>query len=167
MVMKLFPLTRSSQQLPEALNMLRSFLVSLRLLPIVVSAALTGCQSEPASVSGTVTYDGKPLSGGFVILYCADEQIVRGIIGPDGRYSIPNVPRGACQVTVKTRLPSPLGFSLKKNIPPAEDGPTVPNVSSIRTAVTQIPERYAIPEESGLSVKVSKADTVYDIVLVP
>lgn len=137
------------------------------LIGCAMLAPLTGCGDRPASVSGTVTFQGKPLNGGSVILYCKDEQIVRGIIGADGTYSIANVPRGACRVTVKTHAPIPPGFQLRQSLPPVEDGPIAPQANAPLAIATAIPERYAMPEESGLAVDVNCPHTIFDITLTP
>jgi hypothetical protein len=152
--------------------MCRSFGSLAGTLPVaalcLAIAPLSGCGFKSASLSGTVTYQGKPLTGGSVILYCEDQQIVRGIISPDGAYSIPNVPRGPCRVTVKTHTPIPSGFSLNQELPPVEDGPIPPWAGRAhRGAAANIPERYAIPEESGLTVNVNKIQTIFDIALLP
>lgn len=142
-----------------------------RLIRPAVCAALlclAGCGPKAASVSGTVVFGGKPLPGGSVILYCDGKQIVRGIIGPDGTYSIPNVPPGEAVVTVRAHTPVPPGFRLKQKLPPSKDGPIPPVVES--SAVGQaapVPERYGVPEESGLSVRVGPGHTVYNIHLRP
>lgn len=133
---------------------------------IAVATCSTGCGSKPAVVTGTVTYQGKPLTGGSVILYCADDQIVRGVIGPDGAYTIPNVPRGVCRVTVKTYTPIPAGFRLKQELPPVHDGPIHPSQSPALSGEA-VPERYAVPEESGLTVRVDRPQTIFDITLTP
>jgi hypothetical protein len=133
----------------------------------------TGCGSGTATVSGTVTYQGQPLSGGSVIIYCADKQIVRGMIGPDGGYTIPNVPRGSVVVTVQSNARIPVGLRSPQHLPPFTSGtPTPPPVglsagtpSETRGAV--LPPRFALPEESGLSVVVDRAHVMYDIHLKP
>ena len=146
----------------------RSKVLPLLAIGLVAIVGPIGCGPKSITVSGRVTFNGKPLTGGSVILYCQDEQIVRGIIGPDGTYVIPNVPRGVCRVTVKTHTPIPPGFSLKQHLPPVEEGPTPPIVMRSKLqADIAIPERYGIPEESGLTIRVDKAQTIYDIALTP
>ena len=130
--------------------------------------AAAGCGGGTATVAGTVTFRGQPVPGGSVVLYCADKQIVRGLIGPDGAYSIPNVPLGAATVTVQTHARVPDGLRLKQNLPPAQDGP-VPPEAAPRPAdkAMAIPPRYALPEESGLSVVVGREPMTFDIPLRP
>jgi hypothetical protein len=119
-------------------------------------------------VSGTVTLRGKPVSGGSVVFYCADQQIVRGLIGPDGTYSIPNVPCGPAVVTVQAHPRVPPGLYLRQNLPPASGGPLTPTVDHPPEAHgTPIPARYGLPEESGLSAVVERGRTTHDIDLKP
>ena len=126
-----------------------------------------GCGSETATVSGRVTYQGKPVTNGSVIVYCSDKQIVRGNLGADGSYSIPNVPRGTSVVTVQTHARVPAGLRLQQNLPPSSGGPIAPTVEHSDTVRVSIPQRYALPEESGLSVVVDHGPVTFDIDLKP
>jgi hypothetical protein len=132
----------------------------------VVQTLLPGCDPSTATVSGLVTLRGKPAADGSVVFYCADKQIVRGLIGADGRYSIPNVPFGKTVVTVQSHPRVPPGLKMQQNLPPAKYGPVLPPSTGdpARPGVT-IPARYALPEESGLSVVVDRTQLTYDIEL--
>lgn len=133
-------------------------------LPLVAA----GCGANPTTVSGTVTFQGRPVPGGSVILYCEDKQIVRGLIGPDGHYSIPNVPRGAVTVAVQAHPRVPDGMQMKQNLPPAAGGPLPPSAGLADGGkAVAIPQRYGLPEESGLSAVVGRDAVRYDIDLRP
>lgn len=137
-------------------------------LVFALSGALAcGCGARTATVAGRVTFVGQPVSGGSVIVYCSDKQIARGIIGVDGTYSIPNVPYGACAVTVQAPPRGPLGLRLQQTPPPASDGPIPPTVESSAPARLAIPLRYAVPEESGLSLVIDRGLVTYDLDLKP
>ena len=103
---------------------------------------LTGCGSKTATVAGQVSYQGKPVTGGSVVFYCSDKQIVRGLIGTDGRYSIPNVPSGSAVVTVQSHAKLPEGFRLKQQLPPSTGGPVPPAVEASDTRKVSLPARY-------------------------
>lgn len=128
-----------------------------------------GCEPRTATVSGAVTYRGQPVGGGSVVFYCSDKQIVRGLIGADGRYSIPNVPVGSASavVTVQSHTKVPEGFRLKQQLPAANGGPVPPAPDGPEAPRAALPPRYALPEESGLAVRVDRAQVTYDIELKP
>jgi hypothetical protein len=139
----------------------------LRVVPLLALVA-AGCRSGSGSLSGTVTYQSKPLTGGSVIVYCSDRQIVHGVIGPDGRYAIPDVPRGPAVVTVQTHPRTPFGTRFQPNLPAPVNGPIMPGESGPGVpAAAAIPPKYALPEESGLSVTVGPGPQTYDIDLLP
>jgi hypothetical protein len=128
-----------------------------------------GCEPKTATVSGKVTYHGKPVTGGSVVFYCSDKQIVRGLIGTDGRYSIPNVPIGSASavVTVQSHTKLPDGFRVKQQLPPSNGGPVAPTAEPAEAKKVNLPPRYALPEESGLSIVIGTAEVTYDIDLKP
>jgi hypothetical protein len=127
-----------------------------------------GCGgSDTTTVTGTVAYQGKSVPGGTVILYCQDKQIVHGLIGPDGRYTISNVPRGTAVITVQTQPAKPYGIKRRVDLPPSVNGPTPPPGDPGAERRVPIPPRYALPEESGLSVTVEGKVLTHDIELRP
>jgi hypothetical protein len=135
-------------------------------LATFLALCATGCGSSTATVEGTVTYQGKPVNSGSVILYCEDKQIVRGLI-VDGQYSIPNVPCGNATVTVQAHARVPSGLRLDQQLPPIVNGP-IPNRNATESPSTlSIPLRYSHPEESGLSIQIDSAHVTYGIDLKP
>ncbi|MBP3960651.1 hypothetical protein J8F10_35960 [Gemmata sp. G18] len=124
-----------------------------------------GCGAKTATVTGHVTYKGKPVTGGSVVFYCADKQIVRGLIGTDGKYTIPNVPTGTgtAVVTVQSHMKVPEGFRMKQQLPPSTGGPVPPAADPTDAPKVALPPRYALPEESGLAVVVDRDHVTYDI----
>ena len=122
-----------------------------------------GCGSRTATVVGRVTYQGKPVSGGSVIVYCSDKQIARGTISVDGTYSIPNVPYGSSVVTVQAPAQAPAGLRTQQTLPRSSGGPIPPTVQVSDPGRIPLPLRYGVPEESGLSVAIDRATVTYDI----
>lgn len=142
----------------------RRFLFRFLLMSIVALSA--GCGSGTSTVEGTITFHGKPVKSGSVILYCADKQIVRGLI-VDGQYSIPNVPRGPATVTVQAHNRVPQGLRLSQQLPPSNDGPVGFPWSSKDVGEIALPPRYSHPEESGLTIEVDNATVTFGIDLKP
>jgi hypothetical protein len=130
------------------------------LLPaLVLLTWQPGCGQVTGEVTGRVTMRGKPVSSGSVILFCPGKRILRGVIGKDGCYSISGVPLGDAVVTVRCPAFSS-GFTDGADLPPAVD-------NTPQVAAAEIPARYAVPEESGLTVRVGRGRVVYDIDLAP
>ena len=123
----------------------------------------SGCGSRTATVVGTVTYQGKPVSGGSVIVYCSDKQIARGVIAVDGTSSIPNVPHGSSVVTLQAPAQAPAGLRTQQTLPPSSGGPLPPTVQVSDPTRIALPLRYGVPEESGLSIGIERATVNYDI----
>ena len=75
------------------------------LLLSVLLAAVGGC-SKRATVTGTVTYQGRPVTYGSVIFLNADNTARSGAIAADGHYTIEGVPLGTVKIAVISRDPS-------------------------------------------------------------
>jgi hypothetical protein len=134
---------------------------------VALAAALlaAGCGDSRGTVTGRVAYQGKALTSGSVVLYAADGQVYTGLIAPDGRYTIPNVPRGQLQATVRSHTAVPPGFGVGSSPPKGVNGPHGPTSGPPPRPVPAIPDRYGVPEESGLAVTVTAAQTDFDIEL--
>lgn len=63
--------------------------------------AATGCSSE-GNVSGKISYQGKPLTGGIVV-FMSPGGSRTAQIGEDGTYSISHMPIGLAKIAVDTR----------------------------------------------------------------
>jgi len=118
---------------------------SLWLFPVAVLALLlAGCGSDLASVTGTVTYDGKPLQTGTVGFFPVGAGPAGyGSIQPDGSFRIrtgqqAGLPPGEYRITVQATGPIP--------------EPTPENLEPVPESI--IPERYGNQDQSGLTFTV-------------
>jgi hypothetical protein len=70
----------------------------------MLALALLGCTRAPklASPSGTVRFQGKPLPGGYITFAAPSGQTMRGMIQPDGTYTLNDVPTGELAVAIET-----------------------------------------------------------------
>ena len=79
-------------------------------LAAIVCASVGGCSGSGAppsgAVTGKVTIDGQPVTGGSIrfhpVTADAKSRTSGGVIGADGSYSVPDAPLGACTVTIDT-----------------------------------------------------------------
>ena len=115
---------------------------------------LLGCGGRPtiktAPIAGKVTYNGKSLTHGQVILMHPSGEVGSGKIGLDGTYRL-EAPVGECKVKI-------LCFDqpdLSKLKPPSDDAKGgVPR--------TIIPHRYSNFETSGFKVTLVDGDNTHD-----
>jgi len=145
-------------------------------LLLVVSFVSVGCGPSTTTVSGTVTYQNKPVKGGSVTFIALDtgKPAASGSIKEDGTYSIPRVPVGEVKVCVDTKAmdPSKVARFPKYAPPPGAPAPEgltgggTDKEEMIRRFV-KIPDRYADPSTTDLQTTISGLGAKYDIQLKP
>jgi hypothetical protein len=134
--------------------------VSLEVWLLVLLLGAFGCDSGKksqitgTSVSGVVRYQGKPITGGVVLLW-SDHQdgnnSAQGRIKGDGTFQVLNAPVGACKVVVNTEAAKHDRSTLRKMAPetartniPEPEGPPIeympidPKYSSLKTTPIKI-----------------------------
>lgn len=141
----------------------RKSAIALRLLGglcLVLPLAGCGKSVETGTLSGKVTFKGKPLEFGSVMVQPQQGgPVARGTIGPDGTYSMtidgkPGAPIGVNNVRVTC-------FAGQR--PGANSGGGEASVGD-----SLIPERYTRFSSSGLEVEVKPGEnSPYDIPLTP
>ena len=151
---------------------IRSGVVALFAAPLL----LTGCQgnpSGPASVSGTVKYNGAPVTGGTITFHRADGEAIPYPISNDGTYSVPQIQDGQMVVTVDTESINPAKQNnefrakgpfqkagAKMKYAPAEP-PAGTNINS--PVYVKIPAKYADKATSGLTVTLKKGSQTFNV----
>jgi hypothetical protein len=127
---------------------------------------LAGCGGSKGTVSGKVSYKDQPLKGGNVSIISKSGGVMSSPIEEDGSYKISKVPPGPATITVETKslrpvsqkaLPGPYAKAPKDALPP--------NLTSQGDAkrYVPIPEQYADPEKSGLSLDVKSGSQTHNI----
>ncbi|MBA4063589.1 MAG: carboxypeptidase regulatory-like domain-containing protein [Isosphaera sp.] len=120
----------------------------LVLAAALVAAAGCGTAEEwGGTVSGTVTFDGRPLRSGAVTLVGADGRARNGEV-VDGRYAVEAPPLGPCKVLVVT-------------------APEVDEAGRAKAGgkYVELPARYADPARSELTVAVTREPQEHPLVL--
>ncbi len=129
-----------------------SFLIGVILL------TSSGCGKKGpvvGNVRGVVTYQGKPLTVGNISFYPEEggEPLVAAIGFKGGNYQMNEIPVGNYKVAIKTpparrkgKLPKSIGF-----VPPRFNNPIL------------IPEIFADPQRSGLTVNVEEGEVSHNI----
>jgi hypothetical protein len=124
----------------------------------VVMTCVSGCGASKAVVSGKVSYKGKPLAMGTIYIVGADGIPVPAAIDSDGRYRIEGVAVGMAKIGVSSpKPPTPqMAAHARKGRAPAAPPPEITNWF-------EIPEKYADPKTSDLTVELTGGEIVHNI----
>ena len=141
---------------------------------LILTAALIGCSSSklaPARVSGSISYNGQPIKAGRMQFHSPDGVGYDAQISPDGTYSATDIPEGELVVTVETEYLKDSGNAGKgkeadmraKMVQPPPPG--VASAPAPSAQYIKIPAKYAKPNTSPLTIKVSGGRNVQNIEL--
>ena len=119
----------------------------------LVLVAVTGCGATTGDVTGTVTYQGKVVGSGEVIIAASDSLPYYGAIQDDGSYIVPKVPLGSAKIAVVSPDPdagNDMAFKMTKSIKPPESTP----VRGDPSKWFALPDEYRHFDKSNLTVTV-------------
>ncbi len=127
----------------------------------VVSIAL-GCSSPKpklATLSGKVTYKGKPVSVGAIYFHGPADELAMGNLQEDGTFTATDLPIGQVRVSLRVQDPGVYAQQLKApatlEMPKSKDG----------DKVTSLPNQYSDPATSGLTYTIDPTTTTLDITI--
>jgi hypothetical protein len=132
-----------------------------RALVLLVVLAIIGCgkHKNEGEVSGTVTYQGKPLPLGTISFMDSSNHWLASSPIHNGTYPI--------QTQVPLKLPvGPVKITL--TTPGSSSGERLPNVKNKRgepISLNSIPAKYASADQSGLTYTVKPGANTYNIEL--
>ena len=115
--------------------------------------AATGCGATTGDVTGTVTYQGKIVGSGEVIIAASDSLPYYGAIQDDGSYIVPKVPLGSSKIAVVSPDPdagNDMAFKMNKSIKPPGPAPARGDPSKWFA----LPDDYRHFDKSNLTVTV-------------
>jgi hypothetical protein len=154
-----------------------------RLGLLLVLPVAAGCGGQPdGRVSGQVKFNGKPLTGGYVLFLPGDPKrnSVTAVLDGEGRFSVV-LPAGNVRVSVDNRdleprpaiRVAPSQLQLPDEVKQKMGGPAAnpPPATQPRTGggnsgrYVKIPDRYYDAATSGLNFKVEGGDQKYDVEL--
>jgi hypothetical protein len=129
-------------------------------------------------VTGRVTFRGKPVVSGSVVMLGADNKLVSCPLDAEGRYALNDFPLGTVQVAVVSpnpnpplRLPRRLLKRREKEIKLLEEkkdvkdspAPAAPKVDSNKWF--PLPKQYELADTSGITTTIHSGDNTFDIEL--
>jgi hypothetical protein len=110
-----------------------------------------------AAVTGKVTIGGRPLPGGIIYFFRAEDNhdSATVYIRSDGTYETKSAPVGKCKVSVKTAHLNPVG-----NAKPPEYYVQVSGDPRTGKQYVAIPAKYDDAEKSGLEFDITDGATI-------
>lgn len=141
---------------------------TLYLTTVLFLGAMAGCNSKVATVTGKVTFQGKPVVFGTVSIIGPDGMTQSGPIQPDGSFSVPGVGVGEGKVAVTSLKPPDGGDGKSKrggrDAGGQDDERTIKPEAAAPPEVIQnwfpIPAKYGDHKQSGLTVPVGDGKPV-------
>lgn len=118
---------------------------------------MSGCSGGSGTITGKVTYQGRPLTTGQVVIWTSSGNTYASEIDADGNYRIEGCPPGKHKVSVASPDPAVTAMATTsrergRGAPAANPSPAPKSGNSKWFA---IPPRYSDPESSGLVIEVS------------
>ncbi|MGA2032096.1 MAG: hypothetical protein ABSG68_07575 [Thermoguttaceae bacterium] len=134
------------------------------LLLALLPAGVCGC-GRAAAVSGKVSYQGRPVTYGSVIMVGADKKARSGVIQSDGSYSVEGVAAGPVSIAVLSRDPAKGRAARResKEAQPASQGAAPPVTAG--NGWFPLPRKFENPETSGLGCTVAAGHFDHDVEL--
>jgi hypothetical protein len=130
---------------------------------VVLAVSALGCGQRTATLSGKVTYQGKPLTSGVVVFVNEEGKVSPpAAIGSDGNYVATQVPLGQVKISIDNPPPAGL-FQSSGGNKPAETDPELMEAREKAATYVAIPPRYKDPQQAGRLIEVSAGSSSYDI----
>lgn len=129
---------------------------------LVAAVLVAGCARPRASVSGKVTYKGKPVTSGNVVIVGQDGKASPpGPIQPDGTYAIAGAPVGSVTAAVDNPPPA----EPPPNAPKNSNDPEVKQDKELAARYVATPDQYKDPKKSGLQHDLQSGSNTWNIEL--
>jgi hypothetical protein len=131
---------------------------------LAAGVCLPGCGRSAPTVSGKVSYRGRPVTSGVVVFVGAGGKASRpAVIKEDGSYTATGVPVGPVKVAVDN--PPPLGRVWGNSAAPPANDPEVQEAARRAASYVPTPHHYGDANQSGLSTTLKSGKNAYDIQL--
>jgi len=117
-----------------------------------------------ATLEGTITHNGRPVQFALVIVQSASGAgaPATGKAGPEGRYTVPNVPTGPVKVAVNTDAGQG-DLKTAQMQGGMYSGPDGKKAKRVNLDYNQVPKKYHTPESSTLTTTIASGSNTFDI----
>ena len=139
-------------------------------LLVPLAFLLAGCGGGRGTVSGEVTFNGKPIPWGR-ITFLGQEENKTALSSPiiEGKYTIKDFPAGPVRIGVESFKAKAIDV---KKIPPmmlerAREGGMAEPPPQVVGKFVEIPLKYANPDQSGLDYVVERGEQTHNVPLKP
>jgi hypothetical protein len=110
-----------------------------------------------ATLEGTVTYGKESVPVAMIIVTGSGSPSATGMVGPDGRYKVENVPLGEVQVAVNTDAAK--GMMIGQRMAQSQ------GKAKGAGKVVDVPQKFHDPTTSGITTTVKGGANTFDIVI--
>jgi hypothetical protein len=124
-------------------------------IALAFALAIPGCGPGRGDLSGRVTYQGKPVSSGSVVIRGADKMLRSSPIAADAAYAVKDI--GAGLVTITVYCPDPAAVATISR-QPGKPAPLKDNSKWF-----PIPAHYKDFDKSGLTFQLKSGPNQWDI----
>jgi hypothetical protein len=141
------------------------FSMTVFLTASCASNAPVALPESGTTVSGTVTYNGKPVHFALIIVQAVNGgAVANGSIQPDGKYEVKNAPVGEVKVAVNTDAGKGelITAQMQGGMYTGPDGKKAKRVS---IDYNQVPKKFQSPETTTITTTLNKGDNTFDIVV--
>jgi hypothetical protein len=115
----------------------------------------SGCGRTTGELTGRVIFQDKHLQQGTVLVASSSGSVHSGVIQSDGTYMIPGIPVGPARIAVNCPDPREVKVIPRKK----EEKMPAADLSKW----IAIPEKFADPEKSGLSIEIKPGTNAFPI----
>jgi hypothetical protein len=136
------------------------------LMSAVFAVGLSGCGNSTSTLSGKVSYRGRAVTSGSIIVLHDSGAARSGVIQPDGTYSVAGLERGRVRIAVISPNPSHTRSVLTVEANRARIGHKRTHAVAYRPNMAgwfALPRELGDPGTSGLECDVATANVEYDI----
>jgi hypothetical protein len=135
----------------------------MKKLALMIPLLIIGCGPAVIDVTGTVSFNGKPVVYGTVVVIGSDGIPKNATIAPDGTFRLEGIKPGPVRIAVTS--PKPPGLKRSGEKTKADDDgldgrrPADANDSvdpKVRDGWMELPDRYGFPDTSGLETEIEK-----------